>query len=309
MVNFACGWNALRCAPVVQLPLALGLNKECEMNKSFSTDKESCRKALKEAGSRKVAFICHLKITDLNGYDKWLAKSRHNRKRLYRVKADPVAREGMLIDEIVIDEFSSVQEALDFFSTYEDSLNQVCSEHTILVIIPEPSITFHVVKGISWLVRLFKGVTDQGIPSATWRAENTDVWPDENQMEVARAQDLDEPLFVYNLNKYRPVADYKEFNKDGKKISGKEAYDRYSKIAGFELLRRGAYPVYGGKPICIFGSHEDCMLADSWDHFIFVRYPQRRNLLATIESDEFHNGEAHRDAGLERVAIFMGKEA
>jgi len=51
------------------------------------------------------------------------------------------------------------------------------------------------------------------------------------------------------------------------------------------------------------------MLADRWDHFIFVRYPQRRNLLATIESDEFHKGEIHRDAGLERVAIFMAKKA
>jgi len=279
------------------------------MNTSFSTDRESCRKALEKAGSRKVAFVYHLKINDLNGYDKWLTKSRHNKKRLYRVKVEPVAREGMLIDEIVIDEFLSVQEAFDSLSAFENSLIQVCSEHTILAIIPEPSITFHVVKGISWLVRLFKGVTDKGIPSATWRAENTDVWPDDIQMKVARAQDIEEPLFVYNLNKYRQVAEYRDFNEGGKKISGKEAYDRYSKIAGFELLRRGAYPVYGGKPICLFGNPADCMLADSWDHFIFVRYPQRRNLLATIESDEFHKGEAHRDAGLERVAIFMAKNA
>jgi hypothetical protein len=279
------------------------------MNTSSSTDKELCRKALEKAGAKKVALVSHLKIKDTNGYDKWLTESRHNGKRLYRVKTDPVAREGMLIDEIVIDEFSSVKEAFDFLSTFENSLKQVCSEHTVLALIPEPTITFHVVKGISWLVRLFKGVTDKGIPSATWRAENTDVWPDENQMKVARAQDLDEPLFVYNLNKYKPVAEYKDFNEDGKKISGKEAYDRYSKIAGFELLRRGAYPVYGGKPICIVGNRQDCMLADNWDHFNFVRYPQRRNLLATLESDEFHKGEAHRSAGLERVAIFMAKKA
>lgn len=277
----------------------------------FSIDKESCSKALEEAGARKVAFVYHLKIKDSNGYGKWLSESKNsfNSKRLFRVKADPVEREGMLIDEIVIDEFPSNQEASDFMSVFDDVLKQVCSEHTILSIIPEPSITFHVVKGISWFVRLFKGVTDKGIPSATWRAENIAVWPDENQMAVARAQDLDEPLFVYNLNKYKPNAEYKDSFEDAKKISGKKAYDRYSKIAGFELLRRGAYPVYGGKPICLFGSHRDCMLADRWDHFIFVRYPKRRNLLATIESDEFHKGEVHRDAGLERVAIFMAKKA
>ena len=248
---------------------------------------------------------------DQNGYNTWLNESKNsfNSKRLFRVKADPVAREGMLIDEIVIDEFPSAQKAFDFMSAFAGALNQACSEHTVLVIMPEPSITFHVVKCISWFARLFKGVTDKGIPTAAWRAENIAVWPDDKQMTVARAQDLDEPLFVYNLNKYKPNAEYKDSYQGVKKISGKEAYDRYSKIAGFELLRRGAYPVYGGKPICLFGSHRDCMLADRWDHFIFVRYPQRRNLLATIESDEFHKGEVHRNAGLERVAIFMAKKA
>jgi len=181
-----------------------------EMNMSFSTDNESWRKALEEAGSKKVAFVYHLKIKDLNGYEKWLTKSRHNGKRLYRVKADPVAREGMLLDEIVIDEFSSVKEAFDFLSTFENSLKLVCSEYAILAILPEPSITFNMVKGISWFVRLFKGLRDKGVPSARWKAENTNVWPDENQMKVARAQDLDEPLFVYNLNKYRSVAEYKK---------------------------------------------------------------------------------------------------
>ena len=263
------------------------------------------------SGARKVSFIHHLKIKDPKGYGEWLSESQnsYNGKRLFRVKADPAAREGMLIDEIVIDEFSSIQEACNFMSAFGDVLNQVCTEYTVLAIMPEPSITFYLVKGISWLVRLFKGVTDKGIPTTTWKAENTAVWPDENQMKVARAQDLNDPVFVYNLNKYKTVAEYKDLDRGAKKISGKEAYDCYSKIAGFELLRRGAYPVYGGDPICLFGSREDCMLADSWDHFIFVRYPQRRNLLATIESDEFNKGEVHRDAGLERVAIFMAKKA
>ena len=277
---------------------------------SFLRDKESFRKALEKSGARRVAIVHHLKIRDLNGYRKWLNESDDNfsGKRLFRGKADPVAREGMLIDEIVIDEFPSIQAALEFMAASDDILKQVCSESTILAIKPEPSATFHLVKVISWFVRLFKGVTDKGIPQGTWKADNVAVWPDENQMKVARDQDLDETLFVYNLNKYKAVAEYKDPNKEAKKISGKEAYDRYSKIAGFELLRRGAYPVYGGKPLCLFGSRKDCMLEDQWDHFIFVRYPQRRNLLATIESDEFHKGEIHRNAGLERVAIFMLKK-
>ncbi len=275
------------------------------------TDLTSCRKALEEAKAQKIALIYHLKIAEQAGYRQWLAESlgRFGCRRLFHVTVDPVPREGMLIDEIVIDEFPSVREAFDFLSNFKDTLQQVCSEHAFLAVMPEPAITFHLVKAVSWLVRLFKGVRDEGIPSATWKADNTAVWPDTDQMKAARDQDIDKPLFVYNLNKYKPVADYKGAGDTGKEVSGKEAYDRYSKIAGFELLRRGAYPVYGGKPICLLGNHEGCMLADNWDHFIFVRYPQRRNLLAMIESDEFHQGEVHRDAGLERVAIFMAKQA
>ena len=278
----------------------------------FTTlDKESCRKVIEEEGASRLSFVYHLKVKDIDDYKKWLKETEHNfsGKILYRVKVDPVAREGMLVDEILIDEFSSLQEGLDFLSAFGGTLERFCSEHVILAIKPEPSIVFNLVKWISWLIRLFKGTTDKCTPSANWSAENIAVWPDDKQMEVARAQNLDETLFVYNLNKYKPVAEYRGFNEDSKNVSGKEAYDRYSKIAGFELLRRGAYPVYGGKPICLFGGHRDCMLAEHWDHFIFVRYPQRRNLLATIESEEFHKGEIHRDAGLERVAIFIGKEA
>lgn len=115
------------------------------MKVSFSRDKESCRKALEEAGAKKVAFVYHLKIIDSNGYEKWLSecKKRSNGKRLFQVKAGPVAREEMMIDEIVIDEFLSIKEAFDFISAFADTLKQVCSEYTVLAIIPEPSITLY----------------------------------------------------------------------------------------------------------------------------------------------------------------------
>lgn len=277
------------------------------MNTSI-TRKESWETLEIEAGRSKVALIFHLKIDDFEGYRVWLDQTNNNR-RLYRVKADPAPREGMLIDEIVIDEFPSANAALEFMTICGEDLHKMCSDVAVLAIVPEPSATFWAVKAISWLVRLFKGVKDLGVPPANWKAENTAVWPDENQMVVARNQNLDESLFVYNLNKYKSVAEYHSPHENMTQISGHEAYDRYAKIAGFELLRRGAFPVYGGKPICLIVGNSNCMLADHWDKFIFVRYPQRRNLLATIESEEFNKGQIHRDAGLERVAIFMAKEA
>ncbi len=265
----------------------------------------------RDAGANRVALVFHIGIADASAYRAWLAETngKLGSKRLYRVKADPVPREGMVIDEIVIDEHPTAHSALHFLATYGDDLKRACRELAVLAIVPEPPATFRMVRVISWLVRLFKGVKDEGIPSANWKAENTAVWPDERQMAVARNQNLDEPLFVYNLNKYKAVAEYPADSAPDKPISGREAYDRYAKIAGFELLRRGAFPVYGGRPLGLLEGNPNCILADRWDKFIFVRYPRRRNLLAIIESPEFTKGQIHRDAGLERVAIFMAGEA
>ena len=282
------------------------------MNLSPAFDPEETRNSLpRDAGANRVALVFHLGISDASAYRAWLAETngKLGSKRLNRVKVDPIPREGMVIDEIVIDEHPSAQSALEFMATYGDDLKQACRELAVLAIVPEPPATFHMVRVISWLVRLFKGVKDEGIPSSNWKAENTAIWPDERQMAVARNQNLDEPLFVYNLNKYKAVAEYPADSAPDKPISGREAYDRYAKIAGFELLRRGAFPVYGGRPLGLLEGNPNCILADRWDKFIFVRYPRRRNLLAIIESPEFTKGQIHRDAGLERVAIFMAGEA
>ena len=279
---------------------------------SIDNNSEESRRTLEVgAGTSKVALIFHLKIVDFEAYRDWLNESKNKigSRRLYRIKVDPAPREGMEIDEIVIEEHSSSQSALEFMSTFGADLKLLCSDIAVLAIVPEPPATFRIVKAISWIVKLFKGVKSRETPSANWKAENIAVWPDEYQMNVARCQNLDEPLFVYNLNKYKAMADYQTSKAGGEQISGQKAYDRYAKIAGFELLRRGAFPVYGGKPICLLEIGSDCMLADRWDKFIFVRYPQRRNLLAIIESDEFSKGQSHRDAGLERVAVFMASEA
>lgn len=277
-----------------------------ELNTEYSRERLE-----KNAVKNKIALIFHLKIVEFDHYAEWLDKSKNmlGSRRLFRVKVDPAPREGMEIDEIVIDEFPTSQSALEFMSVFGPELKKICSNVVVLAIEPEPVATFRIVKAISWVVQLFKGIKDCGIPSADWKAPNTAVWPDGYQMDVARSQNLDEPLFVYNLNKNKEVAEYQTAGMGSKQVSGQEAYDRYAKIAGFELLRRGAFPVYGGKPICLLEGDPDCMLTDRWDKFIFVRYPQRRSLLAIIEGDEFKKGQDHRDAGLERVAIFMGKEA
>lgn len=261
----------------------------------------------------RVALIYHLQIKEKEAYDHWYTSSTEllnsmRGERLCNILVDPVPREGMLIDEIIIDEYPSSDVALKFVKATHSELFESCQNVTILAIQPETHIKFSIVRAIAFLMHFFKGIHDKGIPTATWKANNTAVWPDEKQMSVAREQDLDRPLLVYNLNKNKKVAQYKDSPLGAKPCSGEEAYERYSKIAGVQLLRRGAYPVYGGKPIGILVGGESNMLYDRWSKFILVYYPQRRNLLAMIEGEEFKSGQHHRDAGLERVAIFMGND-
>lgn len=214
----------------------------------------------------------------------------------------------MLIDEIIIDEYPSTEIALKYVAETQSELSKNNLNVTILAIEPEPHVKIRIVQAIAFLLHLFKGIHDSGTPTANWKADNTAVWPDKKQMEVARKQNLDHPLLVYNLNKNKKVAHYQDTTQGTKPCSGEEAYERYSKIAGVQLLRRGAYPVYGGKPLGILMGSANNMLFDNWSKFILVYYPQRRNLLAMIEGKEFMSGQHHRDAGLERVAIFMGSK-
>lgn len=261
----------------------------------------------------RVALIYHLRIGDKATYNNWRSKSVGLHKnmggsRLFNISADPVAREGMLVDEIIIDEYPSSEMALDFINATKSELSKGCYEVTVLAIKPEPPLKFRIVRTIAFLMHFFKGIQDTGTPTANWKADNIAVWPDENQMAVAREQDLDLPLLVYNLNKNKEVAQYHDTLEAEKPCSGEEAYERYSRIAGAQLLRRGAYPVYGGKPLGILAGKSSNMLYDTWSKFILVYYPQRRNLLAMIEGEEFKSSQYHRDAGLDRVAIFMGSD-
>lgn len=262
----------------------------------------------------RIALIYHLKIRDKGVYNNWCSKSSDLLKsmggsRLFIMTVDPVPREGMLLDEIIIDEFPSPEVALKFVTETQSELFEHCQDVTILAIQPEPRLKFRIVRAIAFLMHSFKGIHDSGTPTSNWKANNTAVWPDEKQMAVARGQSLELPLLVYNLNKNKNVAEYQDSTKNYKPCSGEEAYERYSKIAGAQLLRRGAYPVYGGKPLGIVTSKkENNMLYDDWSKFILVYYPQRRNLLAMIEGEEFMSGQFHRDAGLDRVAIFMGND-
>lgn len=284
------------------------------MAQALSFDLHNARKVIGALPARqKLALVYHIKISDTDVYEHWCsqARSEPDVQRSYRVCVDPVPREGILLNEIVIDEFSTGAQALKFLESTLDSLDAACTYYSILCVVPESAFRMFVVRLIAWWVQLLRGVPDYAPFKSSWSAPNTDVWPDTRQMIVAQAQLWDEPLWVYNLNQYREKPGPLDTTSGVRKVfkTGKEAYQHYAKMAGIELLKRGAFPVFGGQPICLIEKEEyRTSLADRWDQFVLVRYRRRSDLFELLETPEFVQSQPFRSAGLKRAIVFMAKK-
>jgi uncharacterized protein (DUF1330 family) len=108
--------------------------------------------------------------------------------------------------------------------------------------------------------------------------------------------DQDVPVWMVNLMKYRPVADYR----DGREvaISGKEADDAYAPRETLAAI--GARAVF-------FGDVHQQLLGDAptWDRIGVVKYPTRRSFIDMQARPEFKVAHEHKDAGMEQT-IVMG---
>lgn len=107
--------------------------------------------------------------------------------------------------------------------------------------------------------------------------------------------DEDGHVWMLNLMKYKPVADYGEAA--GPSISGKEADDVYAPTAILDDL---------GATVPLFGdvTHQ---VADHvpWERIGIVRYPSRASFFAMQARDDFQKQYVHKKAGME-TTIVMG---
>ncbi len=104
----------------------------------------------------------------------------------------------------------------------------------------------------------------------------------------------DGPVWMLNLMKYRPVAEYA----DGRQteISGEKAGDLYSP---FEALA-GV-----GAEVVFFADVEPQLLGDetTWDRVALVRYPTRRAFIEMQYRPDFKEKHVHKEAGMEKTIV------
>ena len=118
------------------------------------------------------------------------------------------------------------------------------------------------------------------------------VSPSEEQMKGFVEGDIDSPISMLNLLKFKDKAEYE----DGRTtdLTGREAYQIYA-LAVAKLVENT-----GGK--VLFGAEVSRLMLgeveELWDTVAIAQYPSRRKMLEMMMSPEYAEISVHRTAGL-----------
>ena len=119
------------------------------------------------------------------------------------------------------------------------------------------------------------------------------VIPSEEQMKGFVEGDIDSPISMVNLLKYKEKAEYE----DGRvtELTGKEAYQIYALEVAKLVEKTGGKILFGGEVSrLMLGEVEEL-----WDTIAIAYYPSRKKMLEMMMSPEYAEISIHRTAGLE----------
>ena len=125
------------------------------------------------------------------------------------------------------------------------------------------------------------------------------VIPSEEQMKGFVEGDIDSPISMLNLLKFKDKAEYE----DGRTtdLTGREAYQIYA-LAVAKLVENT-----GGK--VLFGAEVSRLMLgeveELWDTVAIAQYPSRRKMLEMMMSPEYEEISVHRSAGLKLSLIHI----
>ena len=118
--------------------------------------------------------------------------------------------------------------------------------------------------------------------------------PTYEQVLSSTPPDDDGPVWMVNLMRYRPLADYA----DGREttLTGREADDLYTPLEALAAV---------GAEIVFAADVDTQLLGDPppWDRVAVVKYPTRRAFADMQDLDVFRERHVHKDAGMEQTII------
>ena len=117
--------------------------------------------------------------------------------------------------------------------------------------------------------------------------------PNDKQMKEFTEGDINTPIYMVNLLKFKNKAEYEDGRKTN--LSGEEAYAIYGLEVMEHLKKIGGESIFSGVVNrLMLGEVEDL-----WDWIAVVRYPSRKAMLEMITNPDYLESEKHRSAGLE----------
>jgi uncharacterized protein (DUF1330 family) len=126
--------------------------------------------------------------------------------------------------------------------------------------------------------------------------------PNEQQIKEFTEGDIDTPIYMVNLLKFKEKAEYED--KRNTDLSGEEAYAIYGMEVIEHLKKVGGETIFSGVVSrLMLGEVEEL-----WDWIAIAKYPNRKAMLKMITDPSYLESEKHRSAGLEGQLNIETKE-
>ncbi|MCL1594264.1 MAG: DUF1330 domain-containing protein [Actinomycetia bacterium] len=123
------------------------------------------------------------------------------------------------------------------------------------------------------------------------------IAPTPESIATLIGREIDGPVTMLNLMRFRAVADYTEHPDlaPDTPISGEKAYDIYAGLTMEHLTDVGGNVLLmgSGGPLLIGPAEE------RWDRVLVIEYPSLDAFLSMIQNPEYLKGAGHRTASLE----------
>jgi len=117
--------------------------------------------------------------------------------------------------------------------------------------------------------------------------------PTAAQFRAFRDDPHDGPVAQVNLLKFRVQAQYQPGDPEhGEKISGRDAYQRYS-----EAFSEAALEV-GGTTLLLADTERYFIGGGDWDGVLVNHFPSRQAFITTLNHADYKSMSRHREAGL-----------
>jgi uncharacterized protein (DUF1330 family) len=116
---------------------------------------------------------------------------------------------------------------------------------------------------------------------------------DFKQLRSFLENDDGKPFYTVNLYKYYPSPQYEhgsEYSNIYINETGRDAFDRFSKVMVKLLARNASHPIFGTDWVDEHSS--------DWDRLVIVRYRSRRDIAEIFASEEFADASEHKWAAL-----------